>query len=312
MTGVMLPMSLEAMIWALEEAPDVPGHCLGTLMGLANHADKLGRGAYAGQKLIADYARKTDRQARSDLARLLELGVIRRGDQGLVSHIAPDARPVVYDLAMDRKQASARKQASGRNDSSMTTREQQEADQGEREGTGSTLPVDGAEAHFRPRPEADFRPEVQDRSCTSDKPMNSPSESSGKNSRPRKLNEGRDDAMRVCAHLADRIEDHGSIRPAITQEWLTEARLLMDKDKRTEAQVHKAIDWCQDSTFWRSNVMSMPTLREKYDQLRLKAEEERKRAADASAAAQNGSARHETYRNPPDQDAYETEELRPS
>jgi hypothetical protein len=89
--------------------------------------------------------------------------------------------------------------------------------------------------------------------------------------------------MRLCVHLAERIEGLGSTRPTITQEWLTEARLLMDKDKRTEAQVHKAIDWCQDSTFWRSNVMSMPTLREKYDQLRLKAEEERKRGANGHA-----------------------------
>ncbi|MBP2704451.1 hypothetical protein JOL79_11560 [Microbispora sp. RL4-1S] len=81
----------------------------------------------------------------------------------------------------------------------------------------------------------------------------------------------REDVERVCAHLADRIEANGSKRPTITKTWRDAARLLMDRDGRTEDQVHRAIDWCQNDEFWRSNILSMPTLREKYDQLRLKA-----------------------------------------
>ncbi|MGC5343676.1 HNH endonuclease [Streptomyces sp. DT171] len=82
---------------------------------------------------------------------------------------------------------------------------------------------------------------------------------------------GRDDVERICQHLADRIEGNGSKRPTITKTWRAAARLLLDKDGRTEEQVHGCIDWCQDSDFWRGNVMSMPKLREKYDQLRLQA-----------------------------------------
>lgn len=81
----------------------------------------------------------------------------------------------------------------------------------------------------------------------------------------------RDDVERLCQHLADRIEQNGSKRPSITKSWRTAARLLLDKDGRTEDQVHGCIDWCQDSDFWRSNVLSMPKLREKYDTLRLQA-----------------------------------------
>ncbi|WP_371796008.1 hypothetical protein [Streptomyces sp. NBC_01718] len=81
----------------------------------------------------------------------------------------------------------------------------------------------------------------------------------------------RDDIERVCDHLADRVEQNGSKRPTITKAWRTAARLLLDKDGRTEEQVHGAIDWCQDSDFWRSNVLSLPKLREKYDTLRLQA-----------------------------------------
>ncbi|MEU3917091.1 hypothetical protein [Streptomyces sp. NPDC029004] len=81
----------------------------------------------------------------------------------------------------------------------------------------------------------------------------------------------REDVERVCAHLADRVEGNGSRRPTITKAWRNAARLMLDRDGRTEEQVHGAIDWCQDSDFWRSNVLSMPKLREKYDTLRLQA-----------------------------------------
>lgn len=89
--------------------------------------------------------------------------------------------------------------------------------------------------------------------------------------KPPKANANRPDVDRLCEHLADRIEANGSLRPTIIDDWRTEARLLLDKDKRTEEQVHKAIDWCQNDPFWRGNILSMPTLREKYDTLRLHA-----------------------------------------
>lgn len=85
----------------------------------------------------------------------------------------------------------------------------------------------------------------------------------------------RDDIQRICNHLADRIEANGSKRPKITKTWQDAARLLIDRDGRTEEQIHRCIDWCQDDEFWRTNILSMPKLREKYDQLRLKAKEKR-------------------------------------
>jgi hypothetical protein len=81
----------------------------------------------------------------------------------------------------------------------------------------------------------------------------------------------RTDVEQVCRHLADRIEANGSKRPTITKAWRDAARRLIDKDGRTVEQIVRAIDWCQDDDFWRPNIMSMPKLREKYDQLRLQA-----------------------------------------
>lgn len=80
---------------------------------------------------------------------------------------------------------------------------------------------------------------------------------------------------RLCAHLADRIEANGSTRPRITSKWRDAARLMLDRDGRTEENIHTAIDWCQDSDFWRANVLSMTKLRTQYDTLRLQAQRDR-------------------------------------
>ncbi|QLQ11157.1 MAG: hypothetical protein HZY75_13240 [Nocardioidaceae bacterium] len=81
----------------------------------------------------------------------------------------------------------------------------------------------------------------------------------------------RDDVERLCDRLADRIEANGSKRPAVTQKWRDAARRMLDNDKRTEEQIAWIIDWCQRDEFWRSNILSMPKVREKFDQIRLKA-----------------------------------------
>lgn len=245
-------------------------------MGLANHADSQGCGAYAGQKLLAEYARKTDRQVRSDLNRLLDEKLIRRGDQSLAAHIAADCRPVVYDLVMERKQASARHSASARNQASPGTADQMADDADdlrESGGSGSGLPG-GSEAP-RERKPASYKP-TTNQEPSSTKKVRAPR---------RNLNDGRDDAMRICVHLADRIEANGTDRPEISRGWLNDARLMLDKDNRTEQQVHAAIDWCQDDGFWRINILSMAKLRGHYSRLRLEAKAER----DKARAAANGN-----------------------
>lgn len=82
----------------------------------------------------------------------------------------------------------------------------------------------------------------------------------------------RDDVERLCTHLANRVAANGSKRPTVGKGWRDAARLMLDRDGRTEEQVRRAIDWSQDDEFWRSNILSMPKLREKYDQLRLQAQ----------------------------------------
>ena len=82
----------------------------------------------------------------------------------------------------------------------------------------------------------------------------------------------RGDVDRLCAHLADRVEQQTGRRPTVGVHWRRAARLLLDLDHRTEDQVHAAIDWCQNDEFWRANVLSMSKLREKYITLRAQAQ----------------------------------------
>jgi len=95
-------VSVQAITWVLEDAPELPPHLVGTLLALANHADRGGRNAYVGQKLLGWYTRKDRRNARKDIDQLLKLGLIREGDQRIVGHLRADRRPIVYDLAMER------------------------------------------------------------------------------------------------------------------------------------------------------------------------------------------------------------------
>jgi len=99
-------------------------------------------------------------------------------------------------------------------------------------------------------------------------------EVSGTASRPPDITP-RPDVDRLCDHLADRIEGNGSKRPEITRKWRDAARLMLDRDELAEDQIHKAIDWCQADDFWHRNILSMPKLREKYEQLRLAAKPSR-------------------------------------
>ena len=93
-------MSLEATVWALKYAPPMPPQLLGTLFGLADHADKKGENAYPSVRTLAAYACKSERSVQRDLKELLKLGLVRAGDQNAAAHIPAERRPYVYDLVL--------------------------------------------------------------------------------------------------------------------------------------------------------------------------------------------------------------------
>lgn len=99
-------------------------------------------------------------------------------------------------------------------------------------------------------------------------------ESQRTNSTTSEVIEIRQDVERVCAVLAELVASNGSKHPTVTPAWRDSARLLIDKDGRTEQQILWLLNWCQSDPFWRANILSMPTFREKFDRLRLAAQRE--------------------------------------
>jgi len=63
------------------------------------------------------------------------------------------------------------------------------------------------------------------------------------------------------------------------RDWAVTAQRMLDLDKRQPEQIEKLIRWVQHDEFWMSNVLSMNTLREKFDQLELKAGTQAPKAA---------------------------------
>lgn len=74
----------------------------------------------------------------------------------------------------------------------------------------------------------------------------------------------------ACALLADLMVKNGARKPSINDGWLSEMERLNRIDGRDWDEIHKVIRWCQQDSFWRTNILSPSKLRKQYDQLKLK------------------------------------------
>lgn len=79
-----------------------------------------------------------------------------------------------------------------------------------------------------------------------------------------------DDVHEVCNHLAELIRRNGN-KAKVNKTWLKSADRLMRLDDYTKDQVLWVIDWSQRNEFWQGNILSMPKLRDKFDQLKTRA-----------------------------------------
>jgi len=282
------------------------------LIGFANHAAKDGTNARPKVKTVADYACCSDRTARRHIGTLLADGFLREGDQSQVAHMPHHLRPVVYDVAMSEAQraewATAYAQRQGTTARAMRAGAAVDANDpdavppvslsGGRE-TPPPVSLSGGQEALPPVTHDRGSPDTGDRGPLS--PMtglnhkrNLPTEPSkdfhvepdgptalievdpASESDPIQAHKAETlaAAQRLCDHLAQRMIANGCKQPTISKAWLDSARLLMERDGCTEQQIHAVIDWCQGNDFWRANILSMPKLRQKYDQLRLQAARE--------------------------------------
>lgn len=82
----------------------------------------------------------------------------------------------------------------------------------------------------------------------------------------------REDVDHLCSLLSELMTANGVRAPKVTKDWRTQARLLLDRDGIPLDLAERVMRWCQQDTFWRSNVLGMPKFRAKFDQLRLRME----------------------------------------
>ena len=82
----------------------------------------------------------------------------------------------------------------------------------------------------------------------------------------------RPDVERVLDYLDEALTANGSPKPSRTKKNHDAARLLIDKDHHTVEAIERAIDFATNDEFWRTNILSMSKLRDKYEQLRLAAQ----------------------------------------
>ncbi|WZH38756.1 MAG: hypothetical protein PIR02_08795 [Microbacterium enclense] len=104
----------------------------------------------------------------------------------------------------------------------------------------------------------------------------------------------RGDVEEILSLLESEVERNGGKRPTRSRKSIDAGRLLIDVDGRTVDEISHVIRWCQADEFWRSNVLSMSKLREKFDQLRLAAQRPRRMSAlEAGAEADRLIREHE-------------------
>jgi len=124
-------MSLKVITWVLYEAPVTQQSHLLVLLALADRAHDDGTAAYPSREWIGERARCSVRSVASHLRALEESGLIRKGDQDLVSHFRADRRPVVYDVVM----------TAGRTCTPSSNDVQSDASRGARSRTHDVQPV---------------------------------------------------------------------------------------------------------------------------------------------------------------------------
>jgi hypothetical protein len=76
------------------------------------------------------------------------------------------------------------------------------------------------------------------------------------------------------------------VTPAQERNWSVAAQRMLDIDKREPEGIAELIRWVQRDEFWMANVLSMDTLREKFDQLALKREHSNTNSQAARKVAQ--------------------------
>lgn len=103
-----------------------------------------------------------------------------------------------------------------------------------------------------------------------------------------RVEEVREDVDRLLDRLDDRIRENENVVPNRNKRNRDAMRLLLDRDGWTEEQIGYTIDWCQNSEFWRPNILSASKLRAKFPTLVAQIKERKRKSSTPVADRQSG------------------------
>jgi predicted phage replisome organizer len=90
--------------------------------------------------------------------------------------------------------------------------------------------------------------------------------------------------MKLSKYLFSKMrENNPEAKEPNFQSWANEIRLMIERDGRTAEQIKNMINWSQKDSFWKGNILSTKKLRDKYDQLKVRALEEWQRSQNQGA-----------------------------
>lgn len=228
-------MSVEAISWALNEAPvDNPTSKL-VLIALANHARPDGSSAFPSVQRMMRYTCLSERSVRQHLGLLEEAGIIERCDQRIVAAYIDraDRRPTGYNLCINS--------GSGVHDMQVVSER------------GASHAANGVQ-------------DVPERGAgRAPKPLNN---------RTSKPSTSDVESKQAAADLAKEFVDslmstapRGSRPPKVTAAWVNTFDRMLRLDKRTPDQIRQIMRLAHHHTFWKKNILSPDSLRRHFERL---------------------------------------------
>ena len=102
----------------------------------------------------------------------------------------------------------------------------------------------------------------------------------GRNSTPAKrVYEPDDINLKLANYLLNKIRERNSSiyptdskNPPDTQKWANDIRLMHERDARSYDDIKRIIEWCQQDSFWKNNILSASKLRKQFGKLIDKAD----------------------------------------
>lgn len=95
------------------------------------------------------------------------------------------------------------------------------------------------------------------------------------------------------------LQNNPKARKPDPQKWADVVRLMIERDNRTPEEIKLYIDWSQNHSFWKGNILSTQKLRDQFDKLIVQygVEQEKKQKAQARFSSGRNGKKNDLLRD---------------